>query len=51
MPSWEQVSSRRDGIRQAAALLAEAVTIVARATANFKIAMTWLRTQPSSSPS
>ena len=31
MPSWEQMSSRRDSIRQAAALLAEAVTIAAAA--------------------
>jgi hypothetical protein len=31
MPSWEQMSSRKDGIRQAAALLAEAVTGVAAA--------------------
>jgi hypothetical protein len=31
MPSWEQVSSRKDGIRQAATLLAEAVTIAAAA--------------------
>ena len=31
MPFWEQMSSSKDGIRQAAALLAEAVTIVAAA--------------------
>ena len=31
MPSWEQMSSRRDSLRQAAAPLAEAVTIAAAA--------------------
>ena len=29
MPSWEQITSRDNGIRRAAALLAEAVTVVA----------------------
>ncbi len=31
MPAWEQVPSRKDRIRQAAALLIEAITVVAAA--------------------
>ena len=32
MPAWEQVSSRHDRIRQAAALIAETVSVVAAAS-------------------
>jgi Protein of unknown function (DUF3040) len=32
MPAWEQVATRRDRIRQAAALIAETVSIIAGAT-------------------
>jgi Protein of unknown function (DUF3040) len=32
MPSWEHVASRPDRIRQAAALIAEAITLIASAT-------------------
>jgi hypothetical protein len=32
MPAWEQVATRRDRIRQAAALMAETVSIIAGAT-------------------
>src|SRR5215472_9477255 len=35
MPAWEQVSSRQDRIRQAAALIAETISVVAAAIVLF----------------
>ena len=40
MPAWEQVSSRHDRIRQAAALIAETISVAAAALLLFKAVLT-----------